>query len=216
MYNCDEKDIIKLDADFNEDFDSILIDLISNYKRIYFTNQKGFGIKSIRSNSKFNKSVDILPQYLTHIKFGYSFNQKVENLPFNLEWLEFGYNFNQNVNMLPEGITYLVFGYSFNQPVFDLPNGLEYISFGVKFNYPIDSLPNSIHYIHIGFINDQENSNNKICSEFYHNVYNLPTKLNNIVISSYCRKCPAKYPIKSDFIYQLNESVKNKRLNHKN
>ena len=54
MYNCDEKEIIKLDSDFYEDFDNVLIDIISHCKRIYFLNQKGFWHKGNTSNtSKF-------------------------------------------------------------------------------------------------------------------------------------------------------------------
>lgn len=151
MYNCDESEIVKLDADFNEDFDDVLIEILSNCKRIYFLDQKGFGIKAKYSNSIFNKSVDLLPISITHIKFGYSFNQRVDNLPFNLKWLEFGYSFNQRVDLLPNTITYLVFGHSFNQNVYDLPTSLEYISFGNKFNHSIDSLPNTIYYINILF-----------------------------------------------------------------
>lgn len=203
MYNCDEKDIIKLDADFNEDFDSILIDLISNCKRIYFLDQKGFGIKAFHSNSKFNKSVDILPSDITHIKFGYAFNQRVENLLFRLEWLEFGYCFNQRVDMLPNTITYLVFGYSFNQPVFDLPNSLDYVSFGKKFNYPIDSLPNDIKYINIGSTEIDYYNGTYHFSEFSQHTHNLPTKLNNLVICLQNKK----YPIKSDFVNQLNKLI---------
>lgn len=85
MYNCDEKDIIRFNANFDKEFDSLLINVISNCKRIYFLDQMGFGLSATSSNSKFNKPVDILPEEITHIKFGYSFNQKVVNLPFRLE-----------------------------------------------------------------------------------------------------------------------------------
>lgn len=70
MYNCDEADIVKFDADFDEDFDNVLMDIMAECKRIYFLNSKGFGIRAKHSNSKFNKSVDLLPSNLTHIKFG--------------------------------------------------------------------------------------------------------------------------------------------------
>jgi len=199
MYNCDEKDIIRLDADFDEEFDSTLIDIISNCKRIYFLDQKGFGLKATSSNSKFNKPVDILPEEITHIRFGYSFNQRVDNLPFRLEWLEFGYCFNQSVDMLPHTITYLVFGYSFNKPVFDLPNSIEYISFGNKFNQPLDSLPNSIYYINIGST-EIYNYNG---TEFNQHTYKLPSKLNNVLV--YLKN--KKYPIKNNFILELNKLV---------
>lgn len=201
MYNCDESDIVKFDADFNEDFDNELIDIMGNCSRIYFLNSKGFGIKSKYAESKFNKSVDLLPSNLTHIKFGYSFNQPVENLPFELIWLEFGFLFNQSVNMLPNTITYLVFGYSFNQPINDLPNSLEYISLGKSFNQTINNLPNSIYYINIGSI---EISGSKYLSEFNQYTNKLPTNLNNIVI--FIKN--TKYPIKSNFVSKLNEIIR--------
>ena len=75
MYNCDEADIVKFDADFDEDFDNVLMDIMAECKRIYFLNSKGFGIKAKQSNSKFNKSVDLLPSNLTHIKFGLKENK---------------------------------------------------------------------------------------------------------------------------------------------
>lgn len=206
MYNCDDKDIIRLDADFDEEFDSTLIDIISNCKRIYFLDQKGFGLKAKPSHSKFNKLVDILPEEITHIKFGYSFNQRVDNLPFKLEWLEFGYCFNQSVDMLPNTITYLVFGYSFNKPVFDLPNSIEYISFGKKFNYPLDSLPNSIFYINIGSIETDYYNGKYNYTEFKQHTYKLPSKLNNIVI---CLN-NIKYPIKNNFVIELNNLLEKK------
>lgn len=203
MYNCDEKNIIKLNADFDEDFDSVLIDIISNCERIYFLDKIGFGIKSRSANSKFNKSVDLLPQNITHIKFGYAFNQKVDNLPFNLLWLEFGHTFNQRIEMLPNTITYLVFGYAFNQPVFDLPNTIEYISFGKKFNYPIDSLPNSIYYISIGST-EIEHDGSYCFTEFKQHTYKLPNELNNIIICLGDKK----HPIKNNYVDELNKLLK--------
>lgn len=201
MYNCDEKLIIKFDADFNEDFDSVLLDLIGNCKRLYFMDTKGFGLRAKPANSKFSKSVDLLPTTLTHIKFGYSFDNPVDNLPYNLEWLEFGHSFNQQVNMLPHTITYLVFGDLFNQQVDDLPNLIEYISFGKNFNKSLNCLPDSIVFINIGNLNDIYP---KISSTHFDQFTSkLPNNLNNLVIY-YKEK---KYPIKNNFIYQLNNLV---------
>ena len=125
MYNCDESQIIKFDADFDEDFDNVLLEILGNVKRIYFFNTKGFGIKLKPQYFKFNKSVDLLPNEITHIKFGYNFNCPVNNLPNHLVWLEFGKSFNQPVDSLPHTITYLVLGDDFNHLVNDLPNFLE-------------------------------------------------------------------------------------------
>jgi len=200
MYNCDEDEIIKFKADFDEDFNEIMIGLIGNCKRLYFLDSNGFGINSIESNSKFNKSVDLLPQNLTHIKFGYSFNQPVDNLPLKLTWLEFGYSFNQYVDMLPNSITYLVFGEKFNKPVNNLPNCIEYISFGFEFNQSIDSLPESIIFIKIGC------PSIKTGSTFNTITYNLPKKINNLLLYKSKNK-RFTHTIKSNFIEQLNNLI---------
>lgn len=205
MYNCDEADIVKLDADFNDDFDNALLDILGNCKRIYFLDTIGFGIKAKPANSKFNKSVDLLPHNITHIKFGYSFNQRVDNLPFELTWLEFGHSFNQYIDMLPNTITYLVFGFNFNQKVNNLPNSLEYVSFGNSFNQSIDGLPDSIYYINIGSIGLYGFQQDYYFAKFKQRTYKLPNKLENIII---CLK-NKKYPIKSDFVSKLNELVDN-------
>ena len=193
MYNCDEKQIIKFNADFDELFDTTLLEILGDIKRIYFLDMKGFGIKALPSESKFNRSVNLLPNGITHIKFGYSFNQPVENLPNNLIWLEFGKSFNQPVDMLPHTITYLVLGDDFNNPVDNLPNFLEYISLGKNFNQSIDCLPNSIVYINIG------NTNNN--TQFNQKTHTLPQNLNNLVIIYKINK----YLIKYDFVNLLNK-----------
>lgn len=201
MYNCDEDEIVKFQADFDEDFDNVMLEILGSCKRLYFLDSKGFGIKSIQSNSKFNRKVNLLPQNLTHIKFGYSFNQPVDNLPFYLTWLEFGNCFNQPVDMLPNTITYLVFGENFNQSVDNLPNCLEYVSFGLDFNKSIDSLPESILYINIG------TGLNMIGSKFDIKTYNVPKKINNISIYKRTTNSTFKHVIKSNFIEQLNKLV---------
>ena len=201
MYNCDEEEIVKFQADFDEDFDNVMLEIIGNCKRLYFLDSIGFGIKSRPSNSKFSRSVNLLPQNLTHIKFGFSFNQPVDNLPYNLTWLEFGFSFNQSVDMLPNSITYLVFGDKFNQSVDNLANCLEYINFGCEFNKSIDCLPESVFYVNIG------TAINNLGSKFNLKIYNLPKKINNISIYKKKNFKPFKYVIKTDFINQLNELI---------
>ena len=121
-----------------------------------------------------------------------------------MEWLEFVYSFNQQVDMLLNTLTYLVFGYSFNQKVLDLPNSLEYISFGKKYNYSLNSLPNSIFYINIGSTEMDHYNGTYHLTEFDQYTYKLPTRLNNIVICLQNKK----YPIKNDFVNQLNKLIK--------
>lgn len=201
MNNCDENEIVKFDADFNEDFDYTLINIMGECKRIYFLDSKGYGIKANYAKSIFNKPINLLPANLTHLKFGYSFNQPVENLPFELLWLEFGYCFNQPVNILPNNINYLVFGCLFNQPVNDLPTSLEYVSFGKKFNQSIDNMPYSLQYINIGSAENDYYNGKYLYTEFKQKIHKLPTKINNISIYLMNKK----YMIKNDFVNNLNK-----------
>jgi hypothetical protein len=196
MYKIEHDEIINFDADFNENFDDELINKIAKCKKIFFLNTKGFGIKSVYLESKFNQSVDNLPNSLTHIKFGYNFNKSVDNLPLMIVWLEFDKCFNQYVDILPNNLKYLVFGDDFNKPVDNLPNSLEYLSFGKCFNQQINSLPNTIVYIGIG--NHKDNQ-----CDFNQKVLFLPLNLNNLV---FCVK-KQKYPIKYDFIKQINKLI---------
>jgi hypothetical protein len=84
-YNKDTK-TLTLPYDFNEE----LIDLAIRMQIIIFE-------KNYKNNqySIFNKSVNSLPNTITHLTFGYSFNQKVDNLPKDLTHLTFGRRFNQ-------------------------------------------------------------------------------------------------------------------------
>ena len=206
MYYCDEKEIVKFQADFDEDFDNTMLEILGNCKRLYFLDSIGFGIMSKQSFSKFNRSVNLLPQNLTHIKFGYAFNQPVDNLPFNLIWLEFGYVFNQPIDMLPNSITYLVFGEKFNNPIDNLPNCLEFISFGSEFNKSIDCLPEFIFYINIG---TQYSG-----SKFNAIIHKLPNKINNVSIYKNKNCKVFKFVIKSDFENQLNELIEKHNYGH--
>lgn len=118
MYNCDETDIVKFDADFDEDFDNVLMDIMAGCKRIYFLNSK---------------------------EFGYSFNQPVNDLPNTLEYVSFGKKFNQSLDSFPNSIFYINIGSAehdyyngdyhfteFNQKTYNLPSNLENILIYLK------------------------------------------------------------------------------------
>ena len=78
--------------------------------------------------SKFNKSVDNLPNNLTYLTFGAGFNQPVDNLPSNLTHLILGGCFDQLINNLPENLTHLTFGFNFNQSMDNLPLNIKKIN----------------------------------------------------------------------------------------
>ena len=202
----DKKDVIELDADFNEEIDHITIKLISNYTKLYFSNYIGTGYKRRSSKSLFNKNVDFLPSNITHIKFGYSFDQIVNNLPDSLIWIEFGHNFNQPVDCLPNGVNYLVLGFNFNQLIDDLPYGLEYLNLNYMFNQSLNCLPITLVCLFIG--NDGCNFTSigeYAGSNFIQHTTILPTNLNNLTIYK-----NGKHVIKNNFVQELNKIINSK------
>ena len=113
-------------------------------------------------NKRFNQKLipDILEFLSKHqkIKFGDDFNQLVDNLPNFLTHLKFGWNFDQPVTyqtessqngksptLLPNSLTHLKFGKDFNQAVDNLPESLTHLELEqFSFNKPLNNLPNSI------------------------------------------------------------------------
>jgi len=116
---------------FEEKFDNNLtpeiLEFISNYQRLYF----GF----------FNKSVDNLPNSITHIEFGGYFNQPVNNLPNSVVNIWLGWSFNHPLDNLPESLTDLKITGQFDHPIDNLPPNLKYLQVGFYFNQPIYNLP---------------------------------------------------------------------------
>ena len=128
---------------FSPEFDDLLdIELISNYKKLIFSNyilndklfeayeSNNFNNLKCR-DSKFNELVNNLPQCLTYLTFGRHFNQRVNKLPQGLTHLTFGVRFNQEVNVLPQNLTHLTFCVRFNQEVNVLPQNLTHLTFGL-------------------------------------------------------------------------------------
>lgn len=190
LFEQSRNNILIFYANFNDELHDTLV-LFDNLNKIIFKNQnKG----KMMINSKFNKSVDNLPETIRTICFGHSFNQPVENLPLLLEWIEFGYSFNQRVDMLPNTIRYLVFGYFFNQKIDDLPTSIEFLKLGEKFYQNLNDLPRSVQKIELEFnsINQQ--------------IIKLPTDLNELKINM-TRK---SIVINNDFINNLNKYKSNK------
>ena len=128
------KDTIIFDPNYN---DSLDINLISQYKKIIFTNWRLIDHCNLSyeeyvnckydylvewHSSIFNQEVSQWPDFITHIAFGCDFNQKVEKLPQQLTQLIFGSHFNQEVTKLSQQLTHLTFGHDFNQEITKLPN----------------------------------------------------------------------------------------------
>jgi hypothetical protein len=147
-YNVDTQ-TLSLPWVFNKEIKNLLIDV----QIIIFEEDR-----AKKQFSKFNQSVDNLPNTLTHINFGRRFNQSVDNLPNNLTHLTFGAWFNQSVDSLPNNLTHLTFGVGFNQSVDYLPKNLTHLTFGYSFNQKVDSLPSTL--IEIGFYSHCKIKNN--------------------------------------------------------
>jgi hypothetical protein len=162
---------LKLPSNFNEELNNLPPDV-----EIIIFDEKLIEVKY----SVFDKSVDSLPNNLTHLTFGEDFNQSVDKLPNNLTHLTFGNRFNQKVDSLPNNLTHLTFGYSFNQLVNSLPNNLTKLTFGWKFNQLVNSLPSSL--IEIGFWSHSKIKNNIPNSiEFLNIFFWLDDKYNQLI-----------------------------------
>ncbi|AGD92011.1 putative F-box and FNIP repeat-containing protein [Megavirus lba] len=101
------------------------------------------------SNSK------IIPNYVTHLTFGYYFNKNIKDcIPNSVTHLTFGKNFNKNIReCIPNSVTHLTFGWDFNQNIKGcIPNSVTHLKFGYYFNQNIkDCIPDSVHYLEFGW-----------------------------------------------------------------
>ena len=128
----------------------------------------------IPSKNIYSKSLDFLPDKISHLIIGdqYNrainmlsskllvlifddesiFNQMLNNLPSTLKKLAIGKIFNQSIHYLPSSITHLRFTYDskFNQSVDNLPSGLLMLKFGNYFNQSVDNLPSGLLVLEFG------------------------------------------------------------------
>jgi len=127
--------------------------------------------------------LQLFPDSLTHLTFGYRFNQKIEKLPDGVSLnqktgtksqfsdfasdpsalvhsgvthLKFGYHFNQKIEKLPDDLTHLTFGREFNQEIEKLPDGLTHLTFGREFNQEIEKLPDGLTHLEFGHYFNQK------------------------------------------------------------
>ena len=193
IYN---NNVMIIKAGFNENIKSLIIK--SNIMSIIFTDYVMIkdiieNINNVKINkkksSKFNKSVNNLPQSLQNLTFGYYFNQSVDNLPINLINLVFDCKFNNNVDNLPFTLLNITFGISFNKSVDNLPNSIITLSFDTKciFNFELNCLPKSICEIKLPINYNNEikviysNLKKIVCSSSYHYIDKF-NKIDNIFI----------------------------------
>lgn len=243
------KDTIYFEPEFNKNLENYL-QHISTCKKIVFMNNKNFFdtnmtigkiidcVGRIYSGniqySQFNKNVDILPNSLEEIYFGYSFDKPVDNLPENLIRIFFDNNFNQPVNKLPIKLKEIHFGISFNQSVDYLPNFLEKIYFEGSFNHCIDNLPDTLNLISLfSIFNKKINKLPKNLEYFqlnYRNNYNYDYDIPLCENLKYLEICPdfnSKFTINNklenlicyfNFVDKINlpESLKSLTLYHEN
>ncbi len=113
--------------------------------------------------SNFNSQIQpgVLPNSITHLKFGYDFNKPIlpNSLPTSLTHLKFDSSFNQEIipGSLPESLKYLTFDYGFRNrdrpfALGSLPAELEFLYIGQHFNEPIipGSLPENLKILVLG------------------------------------------------------------------
>lgn len=85
----------------------------------------------------------LIPDSVTHLKFGIRFENKIEPnvLPASLLHLTFGNRFNKKIkpNTLPDAIQYLVLGKSYDKNIKYFPRSLIYLSLGKKYFHKIDA-----------------------------------------------------------------------------
>lgn len=115
-------------------------------------------IKFIYFHYDFNEPIKTIPPTTTRIIFG-KFNQQIDNiLPETLTHLRFGDKFNKPISvMLPQSLKHLTFGDEFDRPIDDiLPSELTHLTFGAYFDKPIvKTLPNTLTHLSFGFFFDQ-------------------------------------------------------------
>lgn len=128
---------------------------------------------------KFSKSLDNLPNTITHLTLGLNFNSVIDNLPNSITHLTLGKKFNRLIDKLPNSITHLEFTSgndkydipsSFTQPLDNLPNSIIYLVLPDSYNIELTSLPNHIKYLEIG-------------GEYEQSINALPDSIEEIIIN---------------------------------
>ena len=166
------KEWVVFETQFNDELTPDIIQFLSKHNKIRFP-----------WDSYFNKSVNNLPNSITHLYFGSWFNQPVNRFPDSLLDLEFGLHFNQLVDNLPNSLTHLEFGYGFNQPINFLPDSLKYLKLGSNFNQSLENLPASLIRIEFGDMYDKP-------------ITDLPNNIREIKIGRYMdEKILKKFPL---------------------
>jgi hypothetical protein len=153
------------DNDYDYSQDTIIIELIKKYKKVIF-------------GDSFNRSIDFLPDGITHLQLGRLFNKPIMNLPRSLKHLIIASlviaycNFNQSLDYLPEGLENLTMKLNpvFNMPINNLPESLKHLEFNCReFKHPINNLPNGLESL-------------EITSFDYANTHYLPINLKTLII----------------------------------
>lgn len=97
---------------------------------------------------------DFVPDFVTHLKFGYWFNRPIDNIFINtnITHLIFGASFNQKIiGYIPNTVIYLAFGSHFNQDITNaIPDNVKYLILGNGFRRNIVSLEHTkVEYLTI-------------------------------------------------------------------
>lgn len=135
-------------------------------------------LKYLNCIGAYNKPVDHLPPFLTHLQFlshedeECLFGEHVDNLPSTLKHLRLGTFFVNHIDYLPPMLTSLIVGDFFNSGVDYLPTSLKKLSLGDSFNMPVDNLPPSLTHLTFGF-------------DFGEHIDHLPNSLTHLSLQGY-------------------------------
>lgn len=122
--------IDKIDCS-NNYFDIIIINIPNNIKEFTFNENP---IKKIFFPHSFNKQIDDFHETLETIIFPphSKFNKSIDNLPNSLKILCLGNNFNQSISNLPNNIEHLILPNGYNNKIIKIPTNLKTLIFNAN------------------------------------------------------------------------------------
>jgi hypothetical protein len=143
------KDIIK---DINKDINNLIfLDCVNviNFGDMFDQSIDAFkwpiGIAVIKFGMRFNKTINVLPDKLSHLSLGMRFNQDI-TLNKSMYRLDLGMHFNRKLDdiIFPTTLCILILSDNFNQVITNVPMTLLKIHFGYEYEHVLPLLPDSL------------------------------------------------------------------------
>ena len=160
MDSDNDEETYYMEDGFNKPITEEILNDMKKFKKIKFSMQfnQPFdftsleNIESIFIGLFFNQSLDYLPPNLKELSFCFvsKFNNSIDNLPNSVEYICFGNDFNQNIDNLPLRLKELHLSSNFNKPIDFLPHGLEKLSMWCRnYSHNILNLPQTLKKLEI-------------------------------------------------------------------